>query len=477
MTSNIEFPINTGNPDLDRQQLAQMEQQYAAAGMTMQATPLPGGGFHVRVMPAGAQPPMGAPGPMPGPGGYGAPPAPMGSPPGGYGAPPGPMGAPPGGFGGPPGGAPPMGSPPGGFAPPDGAGAPQFLGAPPGGFGGPVAAAPSAPVVMASGRAGGGLLASPKVMQGAAVGIGIVAAALMFVMPDMGVGVIAGIAAAIALVLAVALALVAKPKVLTAIGAVGVALLVGGGGGAGMWFLTHPSVHVDNASRDPVEIFVDGSKELSLAADSHGSIFVHKGKHEFGWARKGAKKPEGKVDGEVAVMKEHLYNPGKSACYWLQVDVYGAASSDGEKAGPLKIAEFYRFDKVNNWFTENPEFVTVKKSEGGKVQVALQRARACMEFATCGLAVREKLVACQRAAFTKDDEEAFKACGEQAAQSCADKAAEGGGTPSESPSASPSAAPKAPGTAAKTPTTPAPPAATPKGTATTAPKPTATTKK
>jgi hypothetical protein len=198
-----------------------------------------------------------------------------------------------------------------------------------------------------------------------------------------------------------------------------------------------------------MEIFVDGKKVASLAANSNDSVFVHKGKHDFGWARKGAAKPEAKVSGSVAVMKEHLYNPAKSACYWLQVDVYGAANADGAKAGPLAIAEFYQFDKVNNWFSENPEFVTVKKNEGGKVQVALQRAKACMEFATCGLAVREKLVVCQRAAFTKDDEDAFKACNEQAAQSCAEKGSEE--APSTTPSATPSG--KSP-TAPKSPTPP-----------------------
>src|SRR5690606_18753417 len=63
MSGEFEFPINTGNPALDQQTLGQMRQQYAAAGMTMEAAPLPSGGYHVRVRPAG-QP--GAPAPQQG---------------------------------------------------------------------------------------------------------------------------------------------------------------------------------------------------------------------------------------------------------------------------------------------------------------------------------------------------------------------------------------------------------------------------
>ncbi|MEZ4446505.1 MAG: Bax inhibitor-1 family protein [Polyangiaceae bacterium] len=61
----MEFPINTGNPVTDQQTLAQLDQQYRAAGMTMTSEPMPGGGFMVRVHQAGAhggaQPGYGAP--------------------------------------------------------------------------------------------------------------------------------------------------------------------------------------------------------------------------------------------------------------------------------------------------------------------------------------------------------------------------------------------------------------------------------
>lgn len=59
MNGGFEFTLNTGNPATDQQTLAQMQQQYQSAGMTMQAAPLPSGGFHVKVSPAGqAAPPQ-----------------------------------------------------------------------------------------------------------------------------------------------------------------------------------------------------------------------------------------------------------------------------------------------------------------------------------------------------------------------------------------------------------------------------------
>jgi len=63
MSDGFEFPINTGDPALDQQTLAQMEAQYQAAGMTMTATASPGGGFHVKVAPAGAAPAAAVPQP------------------------------------------------------------------------------------------------------------------------------------------------------------------------------------------------------------------------------------------------------------------------------------------------------------------------------------------------------------------------------------------------------------------------------
>ncbi|MCA9645791.1 MAG: US12 family protein [Polyangiaceae bacterium] len=61
MSGPMTFQVNTGNPDLDQQTLAQYQQSYAAQGMHMAAQPLPGGGFQVTVTPAGAAPAASAP--------------------------------------------------------------------------------------------------------------------------------------------------------------------------------------------------------------------------------------------------------------------------------------------------------------------------------------------------------------------------------------------------------------------------------
>ena len=146
--------------------------------------------------------------------------------------------------------------------------------------------------------------------------------------------------------------------------------------------------------------------------------------------------------------KGTLYNPGKSACYWLEVDTYGKASTSGVAAGPQPMKEFYSFDSVNNWFKDNPESVKLnrKKGEKGKVQTALQRAKACMEFVKCPVAVREKLILCQRKAFDAENDSAFEACGDEAVASCeAAGGEEAPAAPSSQPSASASAKAPAPG--------------------------------
>jgi modulator of FtsH protease len=94
-----EFPIHTGNPQQDQQLVAQMQQQYAAAGMQMTATPMPGGGYMVRVGMPSAPTPQPAYGASP-QGGYGAPPG-HGAQPQAYGAQPQAYGAQPQAYGAP----------------------------------------------------------------------------------------------------------------------------------------------------------------------------------------------------------------------------------------------------------------------------------------------------------------------------------------------------------------------------------------
>ena len=336
-----------------------------------------------------------------------------------------------------------------------------------GGPSGPVfGAAPGmmsgSPVLAAAGAKKPGFLASWQVLSGGAVVCALIAAGIMFVMPDMAIGVIAGIAAGIGLVLSVVLALIARPKIIHAVGAVAIGLVGGAAGGAGMWFFTHPTLHVDNAGKDAIKIYVDGKSVLSVAANSNNTVNVHKGSHTLGWSKDGETKPTGTVKADLSPTKAHLYNPNKTACYWLVVDTYGKASASSTAWGPQPLQEFYAFDTVDNWFSDNPQSVTINtKREKGKVKVALQRAVACMAFANCQTSVRDKFIDCQRKAIAADNEDAFNACDTTAAAECKPGS---GGDSAPAPDASSSA---------KAPTTPTPPAKTP----TTAPKTTATAPK
>ncbi len=151
--SVFETTVRTGHPASDEQMLGQLRAQYEPQGMVVQAQPIPGGGYQVRVDPPQAYgAPAGAPGYGQQPGGYGAPQAPQGygqpqaygtpsQPPQGYGQPQayGAPSQPPQGYGGPQpqgyGGPQPQayaGPQPGG-----GFGAPQMAMA---GYGGPVPA-------------------------------------------------------------------------------------------------------------------------------------------------------------------------------------------------------------------------------------------------------------------------------------------------------------------------------------------------
>jgi modulator of FtsH protease len=62
MSTGWETTINTGNPQQDQATIQAWQQQVAAQGMTLQVTPMPQGGYHVRAVTAAGAPGMfGAP--------------------------------------------------------------------------------------------------------------------------------------------------------------------------------------------------------------------------------------------------------------------------------------------------------------------------------------------------------------------------------------------------------------------------------
>jgi hypothetical protein len=183
------------------------------------------------------------------------------------------------------------------------------------------------------------------------------------------------------------------------------------------WVVTNPSVYIDNAGKEALAIWVDGEVVSTAAPTSHASkpshILVPYGKHRFGYSPVGSSVPVATIDARVSMFDAHLYNPAKTACYWLVANSYGSASVAGVQQGPQPIREFYSFDKVDTWFGENPQTIQVSNGQSGDTRIALQRARVCMDLAErgCDSDARAKFMECQRAA-TSDA--AMDACDEQA---------------------------------------------------------------
>ncbi len=201
-----------------------------------------------------------------------------------------------------------------------------------------------------------------------------------------------------------------------------------------VWAVAHPVLHIDNAGPDALQIWVDG-KPVVVAKPNPGnlSVWVPFGKRVLGYSKVGAAAPEQTLEAKMTMMDDHLYNPGKTACYWLIADSYGAASVDGIQQGPQSIKELYSFDKVNTWFGENPQSVEVQDGQGGQTRVALQRAKACMDLAQhgCDAPARDVYITCQKAAHSKAD---YEKCDD--AVTCGDTRAPAAATATGKPAAS-----------------------------------------
>ncbi len=229
------------------------------------------------------------------------------------------------------------------------------------------------------------------------------------------------------------------------VGALVTGLLVGPGGALVVWWIAHPTVYVDNAGAEAVQLWIDGERDIVVPANANGAVppnvNVSWGPHKFGFSKIGASSPQGSVDAEVTINDAHLYNPGETACYWLDAAAYGSASVAGISQGPQPIKEFYSFDKVDTWFGNNPQSIEVQSGETGGTRVALQRAQVCMGLATagCPVAAREQLIACQKSAH---DQASFDACEATAKKGCG----AGGGTTGTTEAASATATHTAPHT-------------------------------
>ncbi len=168
------------------------------------------------------------------------------------------------------------------------------------------------------------------------------------------------------------------------------------------WVVMHPLVHVDNATGETIELWIDGARGPLLPPGVEGieppRVRVALGMHRFGWSRPNEGAPREETRAEVGAFDEHLYNPAGAGCYWLEAAAYGDAETRGMPRGPQRIAAFYRFDRVDAWFAPLPRSALVAWVLSGTSRLAVRRHRACMALAElgCERSLRAAFVTCER---------------------------------------------------------------------------------
>ncbi len=188
------------------------------------------------------------------------------------------------------------------------------------------------------------------------------------------------------------------------------------------WREAHALVRVDNASKVPLMIWIDGRRYQVIAPNADGApppeLWVRAGRHELGYSEADEPTPRSRVVVGVPTTQS-LYNPGRTACYWRLETVY-AKSWFPAKAGTdiaLERSEFYRLPEVDDWFRQSPASVQVSSTSPGEKRVALIRNKDCTTLVGFGCrdSVLDELTACQKQARA---EPGFQECFETAAAAC-----------------------------------------------------------
>jgi hypothetical protein len=163
----------------------------------------------------------------------------------------------------------------------------------------------------------------------------------------------------------------------------------------------HRVVHVDNALGMPVQIWLDG-KPLAIISPTPvlgepQRVRIPYGRHRLGWTEVGAPFARHEIDADLMLFGEHLYAPGRAACYWIEVTAYGKSSTHDLEHGPQPVRELHHFDRVDVWFGSTPKKVSAPLGIGGDTRIAVQRYALCMELAAagCSAEARDEFIECQ----------------------------------------------------------------------------------
>ncbi len=186
------------------------------------------------------------------------------------------------------------------------------------------------------------------------------------------------------------------------------------------WFGHTRSLHVDNPSLDALTVFINERSE-TLQPGERVKLYIAKSEsYQLGWALVGEQPPQQWL--QTPIEDDAIYNPGSSACYWLGIDVYSVSrtleASNDEPWGPQPIRELYMFDKIDNWFENNPDEVQLPSGSSTARRFALLYDNDCMRFTVCDLQVRQELQSCRARAFRGSDQNAPAACLARAEQQC-----------------------------------------------------------
>lgn len=218
----------------------------------------------------------------------------------------------------------------------------------------------------------------------------------------------------------------------------------------------YPKVWIDALFQEPLAIYVDGVRSLEaplvLDAVNMQHLRVPKGQHTFGWGFASDDKILESATDNITSSGYNIYNPGRTACYFRDVTVYGRTKVRDvpkELWGPVDRRDLYVNIRANYFFEDGP--ATVNDDHSNTLyRVSLYRDIACTELAVAGCpeAILAVQISCNAKAMSAlDVGKAVQECARKAEESCdalSDEAgvgqAEAGEAPTE-PAAEGSAVP------------------------------------